>query len=392
MNSSFQHIVVVGAGAVGSYFGAMLARASSAGHTGTSGDTGHTVTLIGRAAHVAAINQRGLHLHKGGQVEVVRVAASTTFDALARADLVLFCVKSSDTESVARQIAPLLRADVLLLSLQNGVDNAATIAQHVNGAGQTVLPAVVYVATAMPEPGAVAHYGRGDLVVGLLPLRSALPQQRAGLRAEGGGDGVGDMGGVGGMTDTAVAGGASPGAASSDLPRGAAQPSQLTDLASKSPLQARLEALVALFASANVPVRLSDDVMGDLWRKLLVNCAYNAISAVTQTPYGHMAALAEIRQVMLAVVREVVAVAQADGMSLTLDHGIAAMDQIAAAMPGQFSSTAQDLARGKPSEIDHLNGFVMRRGAQLGIATPVNQTLHALVKLVEAKNLGQPAA
>ena len=386
MNSSFQHIVVVGAGAVGSYFGAMLARASSAGHTGTSGDTGHTVTLIGRAAHVAAINQRGLHLHKGGQVEVVRVAASTTFDALARADLVLFCVKSSDTESVARQIAPLLRADVLLLSLQNGVDNAATIAQHVNGAGQTVLPAVVYVATAMPEPGAVAHYGRGDLVVGLLPLRSALPQQRAGLGAEGGGDG---MGGIG---NTAVAGAASPGAARIDLPHGAAQPSGVAALASKSPLQARLEALVALFASANVPVRLSDDVMGDLWRKLLVNCAYNAISAVTQTPYGHMAALAEIRQVMLAVVREVVAVAQADGMSLTLDHGIAAMDQIAAAMPGQFSSTAQDLARGKPSEIDHLNGFVMRRGAQLGIATPVNQTLHALVKLVEAKNLGQPAA
>ena len=57
---------------------------------------------------------------------------------------------------------------------------------------------------------------------------------------------------------------------------------------------------------------------------------------------------------------------------------------IATAMPAQFSSTAQDLARGKPTEIDHLNGFVVRRGAELGVATPVNQTLHALVKLAEA--------
>jgi 2-dehydropantoate 2-reductase len=60
------------------------------------------------------------------------------------------------------------------------------------------------------------------------------------------------------------------------------------------------------------------------------------------------------------------------------------MDRIAVAMPGQHSSTAQDMARHKPSEIDHLNGFVARRGGELGIPTPVNQALYALVKLVEA--------
>jgi len=60
------------------------------------------------------------------------------------------------------------------------------------------------------------------------------------------------------------------------------------------------------------------------------------------------------------------------------------MERIAVAMPGQLSSTAQDVARRKPTEIDHLNGFVARRGRELGVPTPVNQTLHALVKLVEA--------
>ncbi|EHR72168.1 2-dehydropantoate 2-reductase [Burkholderiales bacterium JOSHI_001] len=301
----------MGAGAVGSFYGAMLARA------------GHPVTLIGRAPHVQAIQQQGLLLHMAGQVHTVPVAASTDLAAVASADLVLFCVKSTDTEALARQIAPLLHPDALVLSLQNGVDNAATMARHLR---QHVVPAVVYVATAMPEPGTVAHHGRGDLVIG--PLNAA---------------------------------------------------------AAKDPLlQQRLQAVVDLFATAQVPVRLSPDVMAELWSKLMVNCAYNAISGLAQLPYGRMAALPAIVEVQRAVVREVVAVAQADGQILSLDAALEAMGRIALAMPAQYSSTAQDMARGKPTEIDHLNGFVTRRGAELGVPTPVNQTLHALVKLVEA--------
>ena len=98
-----------------------------------------------------------------------------------------------------------------------------------------------------------------------------------------------------------------------------------------------------------------------------------------------MAALPAIRELQQAVVREVVAVAQAQGQRLLLAEALAAMERIATAMPGQLSSTAQDMARGKPSEIDHLNGYVAWRGAELGIATPVNQALWALVKLVEAR-------
>jgi 2-dehydropantoate 2-reductase len=101
-----------------------------------------------------------------------------------------------------------------------------------------------------------------------------------------------------------------------------------------------------------------------------------------------MAGLPAIRELMEAVVREVVAVAEAEGVNLPLQASLDAMARIAAAMPAQLSSTAQDMARGKPSEIDHLNGYVARRGAELGIATPVNQTLHALVKLVESARAG----
>jgi 2-dehydropantoate 2-reductase len=312
MTQLFNSTVVVGAGAVGSFFGAMLARA------------GHQVTLIGRTAHVQAIEANGLQLHRASRVESVRLAASAELDAVRGADLVLFCVKSSDTDALARQIAPLLSANALVLSLQNGVDNARAIAHHIQ---QTVVPAVVYVATAMPEPGVVKHFGRGDLVIG--PVNAEATQDAA--------------------------------------------------------LQQRLQAVVALFATAQVPVQISPDVMGELWRKLMVNCAYNAISAVSQLPYGPMAALPAIREVQRAVVREVLAVAQAEGHFLPLEAALAAVESLASTMPAQLSSTAQDLAHGKPTEIDYLNGFVARRGAELGIATPVNQTLHALVKLMEAR-------
>jgi len=308
MSVSFQHTVVVGAGAVGSFYGAMLARA------------GHRVTLIGRAAHVQAIERDGLQLQMGGRVEAVRLGASTDIAAVRGAELVLFCVKSTDTEAAAAQIAPHLAAGAIVLSLQNGVDNPPAIARQVAG---TVVPTVVYVATAMPEPGVVKHFGRGDLVIGPLNAADAVTAHR-------------------------------------------------------------LQAVVDFFATAQVSVRISPDVMVELWSKLMVNCAHNAISGLAQLPYGKMVELPAIREVMRATVREVVAVARAEGVNLPLQASLDAMERIAPAMPGQLSSTAQDMARGKRSEIDHLNGYVARRGAELGIATPVNQTLHALVKLVES--------
>ncbi|HEY3634693.1 MAG TPA: 2-dehydropantoate 2-reductase, partial [Caldimonas sp.] len=158
MSNSFRKVAVVGAGAVGSFFGAMLARA------------GHRVTLIGRAAHVQAIERDGLLLDMASKAQVVPIGASVELAAVRGADLVLFCVKSTDTESVARGMAPYLDPDAVVVSLQNGVENAATIARHVR---QIVVPAVVYVATAMPAPGRVKHHGRGDLVIGPMNTEQA---------------------------------------------------------------------------------------------------------------------------------------------------------------------------------------------------------------------------
>jgi 2-dehydropantoate 2-reductase len=101
-------------------------------------------------------------------------------------------------------------------------------------------------------------------------------------------------------------------------------------------------------------------------------------------PYAQLAASPGVRDMQRDVVDEVIAVAAASGVSLSRTTSLEAVAKIAAGMPGQMSSTAQDMARRKPSEIDHLNGFIVRRGAALGVPTPVNRALHALVKLVES--------
>jgi 2-dehydropantoate 2-reductase len=292
-------VAVIGAGAVGCFYGGMLARA------------GHAVTLIGRAQHVQVFERDGLRMQTLSFDEQVPVAASTEAAAVAGADVVLFAVKSPDTEATGEQMRPHLKAGALVLCLQNGVDNAERL--------RAVLPdvdvaaAVVYVATEMAGPGHLRHHGRGELVI-------------------------------------------EPSAGS-----------------------ARLEqALIA----AGVPTEISDNVRGALWVKLILNCAYNALCALGKLPYGPLVERPGVREVMADVVAECRAVAAADGVTLPGDVDLA-VRRIAETMPTQHSSTAQDLMRGKPTEIDHLNGYVMRRGADLGVPTPANRVLWTLVKLAE---------
>jgi 2-dehydropantoate 2-reductase len=294
-------VAVMGAGSVGCYYGGMLARA------------GHQVTLIARPAHVEAITRDGLRMETKSFDEHVRLAASSDASALQGAQLVLFCVKSTDTVAAGKQMLPYLAPDALVLTLQNGVDNAerlrGVLPQH------NVAAAVVYVATEMAGPGHVKHHGRGDLVIEPSPTSAAAAQ-----------------------------------------------------------------ALVA----AGVPTNVSDNVRGALWLKLILNNAYNAVSAITQLPYGKTAVGEGVQGVMRDVVNECLAVAKAEGVQVAGDVD-AAVRMIFDTMPNQFSSTAQDLARGKKSEIDYLNGLVVRRGEALGIATPANRVLWALVKLLESK-------
>lgn len=292
-------IAVMGAGAVGCYYGGMLARA------------GHEVVLIGRAVHVDAVRRRGLLLETRDFQSSLPLAADTDAHSLAGAGLVLCCVKATDNPRAAAEMAPHLAPEAIVLSLQNGVDSAARLAALL---GREVMPSVVYVAAEMAAAGHIRHHGRGELLIGTAPTSGALS---------------------------------------------------------------------ALFAEAGVPVGISENLAGELWAKLIVNCVYNALSAITRLPYGRLVAGVEVEAVMRDLVDECLAVARAAGVAVAGDIR-QAVRAIADTMPGQLSSTAQDLVRGKRSEIDHLNGYVLRQGQALGVATPVNRVLYALVKAAEA--------
>jgi 2-dehydropantoate 2-reductase len=132
---------------------------------------------------------------------------------------------------------------------------------------------------------------------------------------------------------------------------------------------------------------VTSNIQTGLWIKLITNCAYNALSAVAQIAYGPMLEVQGAREVMASVVQECATVAKAVGVSVP-DDILARVLGVAATMPGQLSSTAQDLARGKRSEIDFINGHVVRKGAELGIPTPTNRALQVMVKLAETRREG----
>jgi len=304
---TWPRVAVIGAGAVGGYFGGIMAR------------TGASVVMIGRPAFVEAVNAKGLFLDTAKFQEMVRVEASSELSAVRGADIVLFCVKTTDTAATARELATFLSPAAVVVSLQNGVDNVEQIRA---ASGIDPIGTVVYVGAAAPEPGRVRLLGRGDLVIG--------PETERTIR------------------------------------------------------------LAAQFVRCGVPCRVSHNIEGELWTKFVINCALNAASALGQAKYGRIAESADGRQLLRSIVEEMMAVATAANLTLpsmeNSEAACAVVMSIATQMPEQLSSTGQDLKRGKRTEIDSLNGYVARRGAELGVPTPVNQALYTLVKLAE----GQP--
>ncbi|MDR1276730.1 MAG: 2-dehydropantoate 2-reductase [Candidatus Accumulibacter sp.] len=293
-------IAVMGAGAVGCYYGGMLARA------------GNDVVLIARPSRVDAIREKGLYMETTGFREYVQVRASTEASAVAGAELVLCAVKSPDTLSAADAIAPHIDPNAFVLSLQNGVDNADRLRERLKN---PVASAVVYVAAEMAGPAHVKHHGRGELVFGPTAVERGFDK---------------------------------------------------------------------LFIAAGVPIEVSDNVIGSLWAKLILNCVYNPLSAITQLSYERVVAGEGAWDVMRDIADECLAVAKADGVAVEGDTW-KAVERIAQTVPTQLSSTAQDVALGKRTEIDYINGYVLRRGRALGVPTPVNRAMHSLVKLIEGR-------
>jgi len=306
---SNQKIYVLGAGAVGCYFGGMLAR----GH--------YDVTFIARPERVEALNAFGLEMDCKAFHETVRVKASSDLSILKDADLVLLSVKSLDTERTLAEVKSVLPSKAVILSLQNGVANIDIASKMI---ANPVYAAVVYVAAGMIGQRTMKHHGRGELLVG--SLGTALP----------------------------------------------------TD-------DQNLTLICKLFEGAGVPCSIAPQIKRDMWLKFLVNCSFNAISGIGQISYGEMVKSPEIVKLIKEITKEFLAIAALEDVKISMSEALAVNESIAKTMVTQVSSTAQDLARGKMTEMDFLNGYIVELGKRYGVPTPYNESVYALVKMMESK-------
>ena len=298
-------IAIMGAGGTGGYFGGQLARA------------GEDVTFIARGAHLEAMRTRGLTV-KSRQAGDFTIPVQATDDPrdMAPVDLVLFCVKTYDTDSAAKLIRPIVGPDTVVFSIQNGVDNGERIGRTLEP--ETVMCAVAQVFSTMEEPGVIAHrsLGRARILLG--------------------------------ETD----GNASP----------------------------RTERLLTTFQRAGIDALHSPDIQLALWEKFLGICGNAGISAMTRLPIGPILACPETRDLYRGTLEEVQSVAQAIGVGLPADCVDRWINTSATLAPGLRPSMANDLNAGRRLELESLNGTVVRLGSEHGIATPYNFAIYASLK------------
>lgn len=305
-------ILVAGAGALGSVFGALLAVA------------GHDVTLLGRAPHLDAVRASGLCVEGiWGEHRAERLACAVEAAALRGPfDLALVCVKSYDTAAMAAAVAPHLRGDALVVSLQNGLGNVETLEQRFGA--ERVLGARVIFGALLPAPGRVRVTVYADPVL-LGPWSAAADDRRH-------------------------------------------------DAARR---------WAASFSAAGIPSAATAELPAALWAKVFYNAALNPLGALLGLHYGALAERPEVRAVMDRVIDEAFAVAVAEGVRLrwpdAAGYRAAFYERLVPSTYDHRSSMLQDLERGRPTEVDAISGAVWHRGAERGIPTPYNEMLTRLV-------------
>ena len=294
-------IAIVGAGALGSAFGAGFVRA------------GHDVVLLDVSAPlVETLNAEGLTIVTGEDEVTVAVTATTDAAAVAGCELVMSFVKAYHSDDAARMIAPHVGAGTVVATLQNGLGGNDVLAARCPGA--QVVYGVTYHAANVLEPGRVRH--------------SAGPTF-AGPHAGG------DVSGA--------------------------------------------ERVAGVCAEAGWPAQAVVDVAPQVWTKLILNCA-NAVSALTGMYGAAQVADEQVRRLLRDVVAEGITVAHALGYTgIDLDSCVRTMDEVFTRAGRGRSSMLQDFDAGRRTEVDALNGAVVRAAERLMIDVPINRALLALV-------------
>ncbi len=306
-----QQIMIIGAGSVGGFFGAHLARNNP------------NVSFLLRPRTCEAVREKGLTIRSAAGSFTVHPKVASDPRDLPSPDLVILGVKAYDLDGVLDQIEPVLTPQTVILTLQNGVDTEDRILARLNRA--CVVGGVAFIYSRILEPGVIEHFKRGAVAIG----------EMTGKKSE------------------------------------------------------RVEQIAALFTQAGIECTLSEDIRRSKWEKMCWNCVFNPITVLVNDRVAKALDHPEMLGVIRHVVAEVAAVASA--LKVPLEPDIASKTiRITQSIRDIHTSMYDDWKAGRPSEIDALNGYIVRKGRDLGIPTPVNEALTAMVRAVMERERGGP--
>jgi len=145
-----------------------------------------------------------------------------------------------------------------------------------------------------------------------------------------------------------------------------------------------MRAIRERFTRAGIETRVSKEIKGSLWAKLLINAGINPLTAITRLNNGSLVEIKEVRELMRQAVSEGARVAKRKRIKLAYDDPLAKVEAVCEATASNVSSMLQDVLAKRRTEIEYINGFIVRQGQELGIPVPVNTVLLDLVKTIEA--------
>ncbi|MGZ8374863.1 MAG: 2-dehydropantoate 2-reductase [Nitrospira sp.] len=301
-----KQILVVGAGSVGGFFGAHLAKNNP------------NVSFLLRPKTLEAVKRNGLTIRSAGGSFTVQPPVASDARELPKPDLIVLGVKAYDLDEVMDQIEPILTEKTVILTLQNGIDTEDRLIARIQR--DCVVGGVAYIYSKIAEPGVVDHYKKGAVAIGEL----------MGYESE------------------------------------------------------RLLAIRDLFATAGIPCHLSKDLRRSKWEKMCWNCVFNPITVLIDDRVAKALDHPEMTGLIRQIVGECAAISAALKVPLPLDmpeRVVKASQEIR----DIHTSMYDDWKAGRRTEIDYLNGFIVEQGRKLGIPTPVNEALTAMIKTITEK-------
>jgi 2-dehydropantoate 2-reductase len=297
--------VMMGAGAMGSLFGGLFTRVRE------------EVWLVGnRREQIDPICSVGLTFEEKGKLQIIPMNATSDVTSVGKADLVIFFVKTYDTEKAVSDALVLEKEETIFLTLQNGLGNEEVICKKIDR--KKVMLGITGHGATLLKPGHIRHAGWGKTFIGELDHR---------------------------ITDRAIR-------------------------------------IVQMFCEAGIETEVSSNIHDHVWGKLLINVGINALTALTGFKNGQLLDYPETTRLMEKLVFEAAEVARRKGVHIE-ENPIEKVRKAIEATRENRSSMGQDFDHRRETEIDAINGAVVREAQPLGIPVPFNQAVTDLVKAIE---------